>query len=183
MLFAPVEVIKSCSEIQDVLVSTDGGVAISSKGCTVLFPTKAKASSLFTKPATVIIVSSDSTDALPLVSKLSPGQAAYHFLAGYQDGKFIPGYNTGPSPVDPLAVANSLFSHLKEDNTPTYLINGKKSGKYIDGKDFMKLIELALSNNLPDSKSEDIRVGELKGKYRSFLSGKFGKYLPEEFCF
>jgi hypothetical protein len=26
-------------------------------------------------------------------------------------------------------------------------------------------------------------VGELKGKYKSFLSSKFGKYLPKEFSF
>ncbi|RLM74825.1 uncharacterized protein C2845_PM15G20290 [Panicum miliaceum] len=72
---------------------------------------------------------------------------------------------------------------LKEDDTPTYLINAKHSGKYIDGKGFMKLLELALSQNLPDIKTEEFRVGELKGKYRSFLSSKFGKCLPEEFSF
>jgi len=72
---------------------------------------------------------------------------------------------------------------LKEDDTPTYLINAKHSGKFFDGKGFMKLLELALSQNLPDIKTEDFRVGELKGKYRSFLSSKFGKCLPEEFSF
>jgi hypothetical protein len=51
------------------------------------------------------------------------------------------------------------------------------------GKEFVRLIEVLLSNNLPDRKSEDIRVGELKGKYKSFLSSKFGKYLPKEFSF
>ncbi|XP_044458917.1 uncharacterized protein [Triticum aestivum] len=184
LLFAPVEVIKSCSEIQDVLVSTDSGVVISSKQSSVLFPTKSRAPQLFTKPATVVVVSSDSTDALPLVSKLTPGQAAYHFLAGYEDGKFVPAYNRAPSPFDQLALANSLFLHLKNDKTPTYLINAKSSGKQIDGKDLMRLIELAQSNGMPDSsKPEDTRVAELKGKYRGFISGKFGKFLPEEFSF
>ncbi|XP_062183999.1 uncharacterized protein LOC133887966 [Phragmites australis] len=184
LLFAPVEIIRSCSEIQNALLSTDCGVVISSKGSTVLFPTKAsREPRLFIKPTTVIIVSYDSTDAVPSVSKLSPGRAAYHFLAGYHDGKFVPCYIRGPSPVNPLALASSLFSHLKEEDTPAYLINAKHSGKYIDGKEFIKLIELALSDNLPDIKTEDIRVGELKGKYRSFLSSKFGKYLPNEFFF
>ena len=47
-----------------------------------------------------------------MVSKLSPGQAAYHFLAGYQDGKFVPAYIKGPSPVDPLALTKAFFSQV-----------------------------------------------------------------------
>ncbi|OEL24800.1 hypothetical protein BAE44_0014182, partial [Dichanthelium oligosanthes] len=184
LLFAPVEIIRSSSEIQNALLSFDCGAAISSKGSTVLFPTKAKREpKLFTKPTTVIIISSDSTGTIPSVSKLSPGRAAYHFLAGYHDGKFVPAYSRGPSPADPLALASSLFLHLKGGHTPAYLINAKHSGKYIDGKGFMKLLELAVSHNMPDIKTEDFRVGELKGKYRSFLSSKFGKCLPEEFSF
>ncbi|KAG8066046.1 hypothetical protein GUJ93_ZPchr0004g40326 [Zizania palustris] len=112
MLFAPAEVIKS-SNLQDVLVSTDSGVVVSSKGSNVLFPTNSREPTLFAKPDTVIIIACDSSNALPSVSKLSPGQAAYHFLAGYHDGKFVPAYSKGPSPVDPLALANSLFSHAR----------------------------------------------------------------------
>ncbi|CAL5069708.1 unnamed protein product [Urochloa decumbens] len=184
LLFTPVEIIKSCSEIQKALLSIDCGAVMSSKGSTVLFPNKSRREpKLFSKPSAAIIVSSDSTGAIPPVSKLSPGQAAYHFLAGYHDGKFVPAYNRGPSPADPLALASSLSSNLKEDDTPTYLINAKHSGKYIDGKGFMELLELALSHNLPYIKTEDFRVGELRGKYRSFISSKFGKCLPEEFSF
>ncbi|AQK45798.1 uncharacterized protein [Zea mays] len=184
LLFAPVEIMMSCVEIHNALLSIDCGAVISSKGSTVLFPTKAsREQKLLTKPTAVIIVSSDSSGAIPSVCKLSPGQAAYHFLAGYHDGKFVPAYNRAPSPADPLALASSLFSHLKEDDTPSYLINAKHSGKYIDGNGFMKLLKLALSHDLPDIKTEGSRVGELKGKYRSFLSSKFGQCLPEEFSF
>uniref|UniRef100_A0A0D9UZY5 phosphoenolpyruvate carboxykinase (ATP) n=1 Tax=Leersia perrieri TaxID=77586 RepID=A0A0D9UZY5_9ORYZ len=147
MLFAPVDVIKS-SGLEDVLVSTDSGVVVSSNGSSVLFPTKAREPNLLAKPTTAIIVSLDSTDALPTVSKLSPGQAAYHFLAGYHD-EWISSFQT---------LSNT-------------------------GKELRRLIEAILLNNLPDCNHEDTKVGELKGKYKSFLSGKFGKYLPMEFSF
>ncbi|KAK3143841.1 hypothetical protein QOZ80_4AG0305650 [Eleusine coracana subsp. coracana] len=184
LLFAPVDIIRSCSEIQNVLLSLDCGVVISSKESTVLFPIKARREPKLSSRATsVIIVSSDSTDAIPSVSKLSPGQAAYHFLAGYHDGRFVPAYSNGPSPAEPLALASSLFSHLKEDDIPAYMINAKRSGKQINGKEFIKLLELALSDNLPSIKTDNIRVRELKQKYRSFLSSKFGECLPKDFSF
>ncbi|AQK91681.1 hypothetical protein ZEAMMB73_Zm00001d009327 [Zea mays] len=134
LLFALVEIMMSCTEIHNALLSIDCGAVISSKGSTVLFPTKAsREQKLLTEPTGVIIVSSDSSGVIPSVCKLSPGQAAYHFLAGYHDGKFVPAYTRAPSPADPLALAISLFSHLKEDDTPAYLINAKHSGKYIGG--------------------------------------------------
>lgn len=59
--------------------------------------------------------------ALQSVSQISPSQAAYHFLAGYNDGKFVPAYNRGPSPVDPLALANSLLFEVCLPNLTTFL--------------------------------------------------------------
>lgn len=163
LLFAPVEIMMSCAEIHNALLSIDCGAVISSKGSTVLFPTKAsREQKLLTKPTGVIIVSSNSSSAIPSVCKLSPGQAAYHFLAGYHDGKFVPTYSRAPSPVDPLALAISLFSHLKEDDTPAYLINTKHSRKYIGGNGLMKLLKLALSHDLPDKKTEGSKVQALQ---------------------
>jgi hypothetical protein len=60
LLFAPVEIMMSCMEIHNALLSIDCGAVISSKGSTVLFPTKERREpKLFTKPTAVIIVSSD----------------------------------------------------------------------------------------------------------------------------
>ena len=54
-----------------------------------------------------------SSGSILFVSKLSLGQAAYHFLAGYQNGKFLPAYSKGPSSIDPLRLAMALCSKVK----------------------------------------------------------------------
>ncbi|KAF3321515.1 Phosphoenolpyruvate carboxykinase [Carex littledalei] len=184
LLFAPEEIIKSCGSIQENLISTDAGAVIFPDGSAPFFASKDNMPpSLLKKLASVILVSSDSTMALQSVSQISPGQAAYHFLAGYNDGNFFPAYNRGPSTVDPLALANSLLFELKESSSPCFLINAHGGGKLISGEELVKLTESALANKLPWRKAaSDTIVGDLKRKYKSFLLGKFQK-LPEEFTF
>lgn len=54
-----------------------------------------------------------SSRTIPSASKLSPGQAAYHFLAGHQNGKFVPAFHKGPSSIDPLELAKALMFVVK----------------------------------------------------------------------
>ncbi|KAK3020313.1 hypothetical protein RJ639_046525 [Escallonia herrerae] len=148
LLFAPEDIVQSCS---DLLVSTIAGVS-------PLFQTgKFEGRHLFKLPAAVILASSDSSGVIPPVSKLSPGQAAYHFLAGYQNGKFIPVYGEGCCTFDPLELAKALLTKLQENQISAFLMNVREGEKQISG-------------------------GDLRAKYKSFLSGKFQE-LPEDFSF
>ncbi|WOL06312.1 hypothetical protein Cni_G15044 [Canna indica] len=185
LLFAPEHTIRSCSELQKVLTSMDSGVTLSSHGAAPFFLTKhSSASDVLKKPTSTIFVMADSTGVFPSISKLSPGQAAYHFLAGYQDGKFVPAYIKGLSPIYLQELAKALFLQLKENDIPSFLINVNDGGKHVSGKELLELVESTLSNKLPESKpnAPDSKVGDLKGKFKSFLLGKFQE-LPEEFCF
>jgi len=53
-----------------------------------------------------------SSRTIPCISKLSPCQAAYHFLAVYQNGKLVPAYSDSPS-IDTLEFAKALSSEAK----------------------------------------------------------------------
>ncbi|XAR52071.1 Phosphoenolpyruvate carboxykinase (GTP) [Bertholletia excelsa] len=177
ILFAPEDVIQSCSYL---LVSADTGIILSSQGVSPLFAGgKAGESYLLKFPNAVVFVSSDSSGTIPSASKLSPGQAAYHFLAGYQNGKFLPAYSNGPLAIDPLELAKTLLTKMKENQIPSFLINVTQGEKMITGQDLIKLVQCTLSNKTPPFESKG---GGLQRKYKSFISGKFIG-LPEEFSF
>ncbi|XP_031737394.1 uncharacterized protein LOC101222903 isoform X5 [Cucumis sativus] len=118
-----------------------------------------------------------SSRTIPSASKLSPGQAAYHFLAGYQNGKFVPAFHNGPSSIDPLELAKALMFVLKEQQIPSFLVNAK--GIESAGKELVTLVESTLSMNIPPFQAKG---GEIKRRYKSFLSGKY-QQLPEGFSF
>ncbi|XP_043716839.1 uncharacterized protein LOC122664881 [Telopea speciosissima] len=177
LLFAPEDDLQSCS---DLLVSADAGVILSSQGVAPLFQTGDSGSpNLFKLPAAVVLASVDSSGTIPSLSKLSPGQAAYHFLAGYQNGKFVPVYSKGPSAIDPLELAKALLSKMNEKQLPSFLINLSEGEKKVTGKELIKLAESTLSKTISPFEP---KAGDLQSKYKSFISGKFQE-LPEEFLF
>ncbi|MQM11250.1 hypothetical protein Taro_044158 [Colocasia esculenta] len=184
LLFSSENTVKSCTELHKNVMSADGGVVLSSYGVAPFFQTgDVGAPTLLKKTASLIIASADSSGVLPPITKLSPGQAAYHFLAGYQDGKFVTTYSSSPSPILPLELAKALLTHLEDSGVPSFLVNVSDRGKHISGEDLLKLVKSTLSGNVPDRSLgvvTDPKVGDLKGKYRSFLSSKFQE-IPQEF--
>ncbi|KAF8044428.1 hypothetical protein BT93_A2422 [Corymbia citriodora subsp. variegata] len=176
LLFAPEATIQSC---KDQLVSADAGVIVSSEGTALLFPTRySNGPNVYKIPVAIVLASSDSTGTLPPSSKLTPEQAAYHFLAGYQNGTFTPVYSKGSS-VNPLELAKALLAKLKENQISCFLVNVSADEKAPKGNEFMKLVQPTLFEKVPPFEPKG---GYLKAKYQSFLSAKFPE-IPEEFCF
>ncbi|KAL8095552.1 uncharacterized protein LOC141690044 isoform X2 [Apium graveolens] len=175
LLFAPEDILRNFS---DILVSPEAGVVISSEGVSPLFQIGNSGQCVWKLPSVVIFASSDSSGTIPSISKLTPGQAAYHFLAGYQDGKFTPAYSKNSS-VDPLELAKGLLSKLQENQISSFLINVNGGQTLKTGTNLVNLVQSALQENSPPFK---VKGGDLKRKYKSFLSHKY-KELPKEFLF
>ncbi|XP_061945329.1 uncharacterized protein LOC133669274 isoform X2 [Populus nigra] len=111
VIFAPEDTIQTCS---GKLVSADAGVILSSQGVVPYFQTRNSGEpGSFKFPSAIVFATSDSSRTIPCISKLSPCQAAYHFLAGYQNGKFVPAYSDSPS-IDTLEFAKALSSEKKQ---------------------------------------------------------------------
>ncbi|KAK0591476.1 hypothetical protein LWI29_002628 [Acer saccharum] len=177
LLFAPEDTIQSCA---DQLVSADAGVVLSSQGVAPLFPTgNSNSPNLFKLPAAVILASSDRSGIIPSIAKLSPGQAAYHFLAGYQNGKFVPAYSKFPS-MDALELAKAFYAKMKDHKISTFIVNVNEGRTHIKGKDLLALVESSVSKNIPPFEPKGGR--DLEEKYRSFLSGKYPD-ISQEFSF
>ncbi|KAJ9547527.1 hypothetical protein OSB04_020070 [Centaurea solstitialis] len=153
-------ILVSCNSVFLIFISEDTirgwsekdneGVIWSPHGVSPLFRTT-NPGSLFPSrfPATIVLASSDSLGLIPTISKLTPGQVAYHFLAGYQNGTFNPAYGITSYLCDTLQIAKTLYSKLVDNQTCSFLINVNQGEKQIAGMDFVKLVESSLDKNIP----------------------------------
>ncbi|XP_011044466.1 PREDICTED: uncharacterized protein LOC105139646 isoform X2 [Populus euphratica] len=120
VIFAPEDTIQTCA---GKLVSADAGVILSSQGVVPYFQTRNSGEpGSFKFPSAIVYATSDSSGTIPCISKLSPCQAAYHFLAGYQNGKFVPAYSDSPS-IDTLEFAKALSSEVKNESLLNHLMS------------------------------------------------------------
>ncbi|KAH9318209.1 hypothetical protein KI387_019978, partial [Taxus chinensis] len=155
LLFAPENMVESSTTMHKTLVSKGAGVALCPDGVATLFQSKdSQAPNLFKLPSSVIMFSSDSSGVIPSISKLTPGQAVYHFLAGYQNGNFVSAFESGPMSLDPAVIAKELFSQRTNNKIPSFLVNVNEGEKHLSGEELLKLVEQSLSDKLPASKGK-----------------------------
>ncbi|KAL4080210.1 ATP-utilizing phosphoenolpyruvate carboxykinase [Scleroderma yunnanense] len=135
------------------------------------------------QPSNIIMLTCDAFGVLPPISKLSPDQASYHFLAGYtsktpgtEDGVLepIPTFSTCYSApfivLHPSRYADMLAERMSQHNVPCWLVNtGWTGGKFGTGK----RCPLHYTRRIVDA----IHTGELLGaEYETF--GVFGLQIP-----
>ncbi|SFB70887.1 phosphoenolpyruvate carboxykinase (ATP) [Zunongwangia mangrovi] len=132
-------------------------------------------------PKNIFFLTADAFGVLPPISKLSPGQAAYHFISGYtakvagtEEGikepqpSFSACFGAPFMPLHPTVYAEMLSEKMKKSNVNVWLINtGWTGGPYGIGQR-MKLkytramINAALSGKLENKTFETHQVFGLK---------------------
>ena len=99
-------------------------------------------------PKNIFFLTADAFGVLPPISKLTPGQAAYHFISGYtakvagteagvdqRVSSFSACFGAPFMPLHPTAYAEMLSEKMKEANVNVWLINtGWTGGPYGIGK-------------------------------------------------
>lgn len=128
-------------------------------------------------PKNIFFLTADAFGVLPPVSKLTPGQAAYHFISGYtakvagtEEGvtEPIPSFSTcfgAPfMPLHPTRYARMLSRKMKANGTNVWLINtGWTGGAYgvgerINLKYTRAIVEAVLSGKLVDAEYDTHQV-------------------------
>ena len=133
--------------------------------------------SIGSNPKNIFFLTADAFGVLPPISKLTPGQAAYHFISGYtakiagtEDGvtEPIPSFSAcfgAPfMPLHPTVYAEMLSKKIKDANVNVWLVNtGWTGGPYGVGKR-MKLkytramIQEAMAGRLGDYSRETYTI-------------------------
>lgn len=120
-------------------------------------------------PKNIFFLTADAFGVLPPISKLTPGQAAYHFISGYtakvagtEEGvdeplpNFSACFGAPFMPLHPTKYGEMLSRKMKESNVDVWLINtGWTGGAYGTGKRMQlkytrAMIDAALEGKLKD---------------------------------
>ncbi len=132
-------------------------------------------------PQNVIFLTCDAFGVLPPISKLTPAQAAYHFISGYTAkvagtevgikepvATFSACFGEPFMPMHPGVYANLLSGKMKEHSSQCWLINtGWSGGSYGIGKRMKITYTRAMLNAALDGKLND--VGFVKDSRFGFM--------------
>ena len=169
--------IKPHAILENVVLNADGSVNFADTSITqntrVSYPIdhieNIQPGSLASNPKNIFFLTADAYGVLPPISKLTPAQAAYHFISGYtakvagtEEGVTEPKavfsacFGAPFMPLHPTAYADMLAQKMKAADTNVWLINtGWSGGSYGVGKR-MKLsytrtmITAAMNGHLDD---------------------------------
>jgi phosphoenolpyruvate carboxykinase (ATP) len=121
-------------------------------------------------PKNIFFLTADAFGVLPPISKLTPGQAAYHFISGYtakvagtEEGineptpSFSACFGAPFMPLHPTQYAEMLSKKMKEANVDVWLINtGWTGGPYGVGKRMKLKYTRAMITAALDGKLKDV---------------------------
>src|SRR5690606_2819070 len=177
--------IKAGAILENVIMDKEGSVQFDDISITqntrVSYPidhiNNIQVPSIGSNPKNIFFLTADAFGVLPPISKLTPGQAAYHFISGYtakiagtEDGvtEPIPSFSAcfgAPfMPLHPTVYAEMLSKKIKDANVNVWLVNtGWTGGPYGVGKR-MKLkytramIQEAMAGRLGDYSRETYTI-------------------------
>jgi len=186
--------IKPGAILENVILNDAGEVDFENTSITqntrVSYPihhiTNIKEPSLATNPKNIFFLTADAFGVLPPISKLTPGQAAYHFISGYTakvagteagvtepQPSFSACFGAPFMPLHPTKYAEMLSAKMRETGANVWLVNtGWTGGSYGTGhrmplKYTRAMITAALEGKLPAGMGhEDYHVHSVFGLYQ-----------------
>ncbi len=169
--------IKEGALLENVILDADGNVDFEDASITqntrVSYPifhiNNIQRPSAGRNPENIFFLTADAFGVLPPISRLSPGQAAYHFISGYTakvagteagvnepEPSFSACFGAPFMPLHPTVYADMLSAKMKETGTRVWLVNtGWTGGAYGTGtrmklKYTRAMINAALRGDLKD---------------------------------